>query len=191
MNSEGKNELEEIYMDGTFYVYLKVPYSNEYSTNSEDLVGSGLFGANLYLNEEGAPQQMLGSGKYAKTGIGQVVYSSEAIKFGPEYDDVTGLNYYYLLYAIVTDSDGSPSISTLNGFTEILPGQIRAYIFATSDGTQYLDFLHELFKIGNESEFLSWDNGQLNIKGSISVTGGDLKNELINLQAQIDDEIQC
>lgn len=191
MNSEGKDELEEIYMDGTFYVYLKVPYSNEYSTNNEDLVGSGPHYANLYLNEEGAPQQMLGSGKYAKTGIGQVVYSSEAIKFGPEYDDVTGLSYYYLLYAIVTDSDGSPSISTLNGFTEILPGQIRAYIFATSDGTQYLDFLHECFKIGNESEFLSWDNGQLNIKGSISVTGGDLKNELINLQAQIDDEIQC
>lgn len=191
MNSEGKNELEEIYMDGTFYVYLKVPYSNEYSPNNEDIPGSGLYGANLYLNEEGAPQQMLGSGKYAKTGIGQVVYSSEAIKFGPEYDDVTGLNYYYLLYAIVTDSDGSPSISTLNGFTEILPGQIRAYIFATADGTQYLDFLHERFKIGNESEFLSWDGGNLNIKGSISVTGGDLKNELKNLQAQIDDEIQC
>ena len=191
MNSEGKNELEEIYMDGTFYVYLKVPYSNGYSRNVEDLEGRGLHGANLYLNENGAPQQMLGSGKYAKTGIGQVVYSPEAIKFGPEYDDVTGLNYYYLLYAIVTDSDGSPNISTLNGFTEILPGQIRAYIFATSDGTQYLDFLHERFKIGNESEFLSWDKGQLNIKGNISVTGGDLKNELIDLQSQINNEIQC
>ena len=191
MNSEGKNELEEIYMDGTFYVYLKVPYSDGYSRNVEDLEGKGLYGANLYLNENGAPQQMLGSGKYAKTGIGQVVYSSEAIKFGPEYDDVTGLNYYYLLYAIVTDSDGSPNISTLNGFTEILPGQIRAYIFATSDGTQYLDFLHERFKIGNESEFLSWDKGQLNIKGNISVTGGDLKNELIDLQSQINNEIQC
>lgn len=191
MNSEGKNELEEVYMDDTFYVYLKVPYSDGYSRNVEDLVGSGLHDANLYLNESGAPQPMIGSGKYAKTGIGQVVYSSEAIKFGPEYDDVTGLNYYYLLYAIVTNSDGSPSISTLNGFTEILPGQIRAYIFATSDGTQYLDFLHERFKIGNENEFLSWDKGQLNIKGSISVTGGDLKNELNDLQSQINNEIQC
>lgn len=190
-NSEGKDELEEVYMDDTFYVYLKVPYSDGYSRNVEDLVGSGLHDANLYLNESGAPQPMIGSGKYAKTGIGQVVYSSEAIKFGPEYDDVTGLNYYYLLYAIVTNNDGSPSISTLNGFTEILPGQIRAYIFATSDGTQYLDFLHERFKIGNESEFLSWDKGQLNIKGNISVTGGDLKNELNNLQSQINNEIQC
>lgn len=190
-NSEGKDKLEEVYMDDTFYVYLKVPYSDGYSRNVEDLVGSGLHDANLYLNESGAPQPMIGSGKYAKTGIGQVVYSSEAIKFGPEYDDVTGLNYYYLLYAIVTNNDGSPSISTLNGFTEILPGQIRAYIFATSDGTQYLDFLHERFKIGNENEFLSWDKGQLNIKGNISVTGGDLKNELNNLQSQINNEIQC
>ena len=115
MNSEGKDESEEIYMDGTFYVYLKVPYSDGYSRNVEDLFGNGPHNANLYLNENGAPQPMIGSGKYAKTGIGQVVYSSEAIKFGPEYDDVTGLNYYYLLYAIVTNSDGSPSISTLNG----------------------------------------------------------------------------
>ena len=105
MNSEGKNELEEIYMDGTFYVYLKVPYSNGYSRNVEDLEGGGLHGANLYLNENGVPQQMLGSGKYAKTGIGQVVYSPEAIKFGPEYDNVTGLNYYYFFAKVLQKNE--------------------------------------------------------------------------------------
>ena len=191
MNSEGNDEIEEIYMDETFYVYLKVPYSSNYSSNSTDLVGTGPYGANLYINENGAPSQMIGSGKYAKTGIGRVVYSTEAIKFGPEYDEITGLNYYYLLYAIVTNKDGSPSIATLNGFTEILPGQIRAYIFATADGSQYLDFLHERFKIGNNNEYLSWENGQLNIKGNLSVTGGELREELKGLLSQVGNDIEC
>ena len=137
------------------------------------------------------PLQLVGTGIYAKTGIGQVVYSSEAIKFGPEHDETTGLNYYYLLYAIVTNSDGSPSISTLNGFTEILPGQIRAYIFATPNGDQYLDFLHGKFRIGSNSEYLEWDGEKLNIKGSISVTGGDLQTELEKFQSPTYNEIEC
>ena len=212
-NSEGVDDIEEINMDGTFYVYLKVPHSSGYnkegldslkslnsssssessdSSNNSVTVGGGPYGANLYLDENGMPpQKLIGTGIYAKTGIGQVVYSSEAIKFGPEYDETTGLNYYYLLYAIVTNSDGSPSISTLNGFTEILPGQIRAYIFATPAGDQYLDFLHGIFKIGNDSDYLEWDGEKLNIKGSISVTGGELKTELEKFQSPTDNEIEC
>ena len=209
-NSEGIDGIEEINMDGTFYVYLKVPHSSVYnkegldslksldssesseSSNNSDTVGGGPHGANLYLDENGMPpQQLVGTGIYAKTGIGQVVYSSEAIKFGPEYDETTRLNYYYLLYAIVTNSDGSPSISTLNGFTEILPGQIRAYIFATPAGDQYLDFLHGKFRIGGTGEYLEWDGEKLNIKGSISVTGGELKTELEKFQSPTDNEIEC
>ena len=205
-NSEGIDDIEEINMDGTFYVYLKVPHSSGYnkegldslksldSSSSSDTPinpGNGIHNANLDLDENGRPLQLVGTGIYAKTGIGQVVYSSEAIKFGPEYDETTGLNYYYLLYAIVTNSDGSPSISTLNGFTEILPGQIRAYIFATPAGDQYLDFLHGVFKIGNDSNYLKWDGEKLNIKGSISVTGGELKTELEKFQSPTDNEIEC
>ena len=211
-NSEGNDELEEINMDGTFYVYLKVPHSSGYnkegldslkslnsssgsesseSSNNPDIKGKGIHNANLDLDKNGMPLQLVGTGIYAKTGIGQVVYSSEAIKFGPEHDETTGLNYYYLLYAIVTNSDGSPSISTLNGFTEILPGQIRAYIFATPNGDQYLDFLHGKFRIGSTSEYLEWDGEKLNIKGSISVTGGELKTELEKFQSPTDNEIEC
>ena len=211
-NSEGNDELEEINMDGTFYVYLKVPHSGGYnkegldslksldsssssesseSSNNPDIKGKGIHNANLDLDKNGMPLQLVGTGIYAKTGIGQVVYSSEAIKFGPEHDETTGLNYYYLLYAIVTNSDGSPSISTLNGFTEILPGQIRAYIFATPNGDQYLDFLHGKFRIGSNSEYLEWDGEKLNIKGSISVTGGDLQTELEKFQSPTDNEIEC
>ena len=205
-NSEGVDDIEEINMDGTFYVYLKVPHSSGYnkegldslkslnSSSSSDTPinpGNGIHNANLDLDENGMPLQLVGTGIYAKTGIGQVVYSSEAIKFGPEYDETTGLNYYYLLYAIVTNSDGSPSISTLNGFTEILPGQIRAYIFATPAGDQYLDFLHGKFRIGGTGEYLEWDGEKLNIKGSISVTGGELKTELEKFQSPTDNEIEC
>lgn len=205
-NSEGVDAIEEINMDGTFYVYLKVPHSSGYnkegldslksldSSSSSDTPinpGNGIHNANLDLDENGMPLQLVGTGIYAKTGIGQVVYSSEAIKFGPEYDETTGLNYYYLLYAIVTNSDGSPSISTLNGFTEILPGQIRAYIFATPAGDQYLDFLHGKFRIGSNSEYLEWNGEKLNIKGSISVTGGDLQTELEKFQSPTDNEIEC
>ena len=208
-NSEGNDKLEEINMDGTFYVYLKVPHSSGYnkegldslksldssssseSSNNPDIKGKGIHNANLDLDKNGMPLQLVGTGIYAKTGIGQVVYSSEAIKFGPEHDETTGLNYYYLLYAIVTNSDGSPSISTLNGFTEILPGQIRAYIFATPAGDQYLDFLHGIFKIGNDSDYLKWDGKKLDIKGSISVTGGSLQTELEKFQSPTDNEIEC
>ena len=205
-NSEGNDELEEINMDGTFYVYLKVPHSSGYnkegldslksldSSSSSDTSinpGNGIHNANLDLDKNGMPLQLVGTGIYAKTGIGQVVYSSEAIKFGPEHDETTGLNYYYLLYAIVTNSDGSPSISTLNGFTEILPGQIRAYIFATPGGDQYLDFLHGKFRIGSNSEYLEWNGEKLNIKGSISVTGGDLQTELEKFQSPTYNEIEC
>ena len=212
-NSEGVDDIEEINMDGTFYVYLKVPHSSGYnkegldslksldsssssesseSSNNSSTVGGGPHGANLYLDKNGMPpQQLVGTGIYAKTGVGQVVYSSEAIKFGPEHDETTGLNYYYLLYAIVTNSDGSPSISTLNGFTEILPGQIRAYIFATPAGDQYLDFLHGKFRIGSDTEYLEWNGTNLNIKGGISVTGGELKTELEKFQSPTDNEIEC
>lgn len=205
-NSEGVDDIEEINMDGTFYVYLKVPHSSGYnkegldslksldsssSSNTPINPGNGLHNANLDLDENGMPLQLVGTGIYAKTGIGKVVYSSEAIKFGPEYDETTGLNYYYLLYAIVTNSDGSLSISTLNGFTEILPGQIRAYIFATPAGDQYLDFLHGKFRIGGTGEYLEWDGEKLNIKGSISVTGGDLQTELEKFQSPTDNEIEC
>lgn len=101
-------------------------------------------------------------------------------------------DYAYLLVALVTGSNaGGRSIGYLNGFTEILPGQITAYVFKTADGNQYLDFLNNKFRIGNNDQYIDWNGENLNIKGSLSVIGGDLQDTLNNLQAQIDDEIQC
>ena len=171
-NSEGKNEIEEVPLSDTFYVYLKVPYSKGYVIKSSDTNGGGLNGANIYVAENGKLGTMTAHGIMAKTGVGKVVYSDTAIKFGPETEG--GITYYYLLYAIVTNSDGSPSISTLNGFTEILPGQIRAYIFASPDGESYLDLMHSKLKLRDKLVFNEDGKGNLYIKGAIvQDTGGN------------------
>ena len=171
-NSEGLNEIEEVPLSDTFYVYLKVPYSKGYTIGNSDTNGGGLNGANIYITENGKLGTMTARGNMAKTGVGKVVYSDTAIKFGPETEN--GITYYYLLYAIVTNSDGSPSISTLNGFTEILPGQIRAYIFASPDGESYLDLMHSKLKLRDKLIFNEDGRGNLYIKGAIvQDTGGN------------------
>lgn len=171
-NSEGENEIEEVPLSDTFYVYLKVPYSKEYTIDGSDTNGGGLNGANIYIAADGNLGDRTASGNMAKTGVGKVVYSDTAIKFGPETEN--GITYYYLLYAIVTNSDGSPSISTLNGFTEILPGQIRAYIFASPDGESYLDLMHSKLKLRDKLVFNEDGKGNLYIKGAIvQDTGGN------------------
>ena len=90
----------------------------------------------------------------------------------------------YLLVALITGSNsGGRSIGYLNGFTEILPGQITAYVFKTADGNQYLDFLNNKFRIGNNDQYIDWNGKDLSIKGSLSVIGGDLKNTLEELKS--------
>lgn len=135
------------------------------------------------------------TGIYAKTGNATFMISETAYSLHPEGDDST----YYFLYAIINSkSDGERSISTLNGFTEILPGQVTAYIFKSPDGVQYIDFQNKSFNVGdnptspNAEAYVHYDvvNG-LSIKGKITVTGGELQDTLDNLQAQIDDEVQA
>lgn len=92
--------------------------------------------------------------------------------------------YAYLLVALITGSNsGGRSIGYLNGFTEILPGQITAYVFKTADGNQYLDFLNNKFRIGNNDQYIDWNGERLSIKGSLSVIGGELKETLDKLQS--------
>ncbi len=118
------------------------------------------------------------TGIYAKTGTGYYLLSDRAKYIEDDSN-------YYLLYAIINSKqNGSRSIATMNGFTEILPGQITAYIFKTKEGDQYLDFLDKKFHIGHSptidnGTYLHWDtdNG-LVVKGNISVVGGELRTEL-------------
>ncbi len=154
--------------DKPYYIYLRVPTTN-FDSYTDEFVAE-------HITED--PK-----GQYIGNWFASI--ESHAI------DELEG--YAYLLVALVTGSNSEGrSIGYLNGFTEILPGQITAYVFKTADGNQYLDFLNERFKIGDDDEYMKWDktNG-LEIKGKISVVGGDLQNTLENLQAQIDDEVQC
>ena len=58
--------------------------------------------------------------------------------------------YYYLLYGMINSDDGTGrSFSTMNGFTEILPGQITAYIFKSASGDSYLDLRQNVLKLGD------------------------------------------
>lgn len=153
--------------DKPYYVYLRVN-----TTGYKD------------ITDDDVTQNIEVDPKSKNTGDWFVSTQSHAI------DEET--DYAYLLVALVTGSNaGGRSIGYLNGFTEILPGQITAYVFKTADGNQYLDFLNNKFRIGNNDQYIDWNGENLNIKGSLSVIGGDLQDTLNNLQAQIDDEIQC
>lgn len=108
----------------------------------------------------------------ATAGTAGYILSPTPIPFAPT---VAGENYdashYYLLYGIVSSEiEGSRSISTYNGYTEITPGMLRAMKFTSNDGQQYIDFLNKAFRIGDANTFLGWNvnnDGVLRLKGTI------------------------
>lgn len=116
------------------------------------------------------------TGVYAKTGVGQLVktlYKKDyceyltTVNMGTDKKPNWVIQYAYnFLYAVVTVSsvDDYPSIATMNGFTEITPGQIRAYMFSSPDGDSYLDLKNSKFKLGND---LMFEDGSLSLKGGL------------------------
>ena len=122
-------DLEE--KDKPYYVYLRVDTTG-YKDITDDYVTQ-----NFVIDPKGR-----------NTGDWFVSTQSHAI------DELEG--NAYLLVALITGSNsGGRSIGYLNGFTEILPGQITAYVFKTADGNQYLDFMNKRFMIGdNETGYI-------------------------------------
>lgn len=153
----------------TYYFYFKVPFVDNIDVAGDDVLGGGANGANLYTTD-GQLANKTGSGLYAKTGVGKLVYTKEAQEF--KTVDANGVTWYNLLYAIVTNGDGDPSISTMNGYTEILPGQVTAYLFKNASGSSYLDLNSNQFVLGVDPEnpllaFNQDGNGTLYLKGAI------------------------
>ena len=165
-DSDGNTYLELPEDDLSYYVYIRAPKYIDPNTQAPY--------TDAYVEEHIADDPK-------GSGIATYLISQSAIEL--ETNDDPG--YYYFLVAIVTSkSNGFRSIGYMNGFTEILPGQITAYVFKTPDGTQYLDFLSEKFKIGNSVNFLDWNvttPNTLTIKGSLSATGGDVKTSIDRL----------
>lgn len=172
-DSNGNTYLEMPEDDLPYYVYIRAPkYINK--ETQEPYTDS-------YV-EEHLEEDPKGSG------IATYIISQDAIEL--ETNDDSG--YYYFLVAIVTSkSNGFRSIGYMNGFTEIVPGQITAYVFKTPDGTQYLDFLNEQFKIGNSESGLDWNvtaEDTLTVKGNMEVIGGPLREELDELEGAISND---
>lgn len=165
-----------------YYVYIKAEKciwttttldGEDYSARDED--GEKIEGATP-------------TGIYAKTGDATFEVTTTA----KELDEESG--YYYFLYAIINaESDGTRSFCKLNGFTEILPGQITAYVFKTPEGDQYMDFLKRKFRIGNSNSYMDWnvtDKDTLTIRGRISSIGGDDISKLTEVTKGLQKQIE-
>jgi hypothetical protein len=106
-------------------------------------------------------------GKASNTGV---FYLSET---AIAMEGVAG--YYHLLMGILnSEFEGERSYVSLYGFTEILPGQITTEKVVSSDGHNYIDFLNNAFRIGNEKQYLAWNvvSGLLEIMNANIVANG-------------------
>jgi hypothetical protein len=101
--------------------------------------------------------------KSASTGT--FILSPTAIKM----EQVDG--YYHLLVgALNSEYNSTRSFVTLYGFSEILPGRITADKIISSDGTQFIDWVKKIFKIGGDNSNFNYNtqgDGKVRIKGAI------------------------
>lgn len=106
---------------------------------------------------------------YARVNIsgttGSFLLSKTAIKM----EGVSG--YYHLLVGILnSEFEGERSFVELYGFTEILPGRITTDRVVSSDGLNFLDFINNAFRVGNNQNYIDFNSqkdGKLRLKGSI------------------------
>ena len=88
--------------------------------------------------------------KTAKTGTFYI--SEQAIAM----EGVAG--YYHLLMGVLnSEYDGERSYVSLYGFTEVLPGQVITNKVASANGKNFMDFLNNAFRIGNDKTYIDWN----------------------------------
>ena len=138
-----------------------------------------LAASTLSLADDGAYYLYIAASKMSSAGQGTATYllSRTPIPFAPTSNgDNYDTSHYYLLYGTISSEiEGSRSIATYNGFTEITPGMIRAMKFISNDGQQYIDFINKTFRIGDANTFLGWNvanDGQLRLRGTIVQSQG-------------------
>lgn len=82
-------------------------------------------------------------------------------------------SYYWLLVGVLnSEYDSERSFATLYGFTEILPGQIRADKLISADGNSYFDMLNSALKLKDKLQYNVNGDGELRIKGVIVQSQG-------------------
>ena len=154
--------------EASYYIYIKVPKLNWTTNSSGELVNSN-------TGQTG----VLAKTNYTWSGYdGEFVLSNTAIEMTTSDTSSDDYGYYYLLYGMINSDDGTGrSFSTMNGFTEILPGQITAYIFKSASGDSYLDLRQNVLKLGDAFMWNIDKNGHIGdqilyIKGGIVVDDG-------------------
>lgn len=94
--------------------------------------------------------------KTAKTGTFYI--SEQAIAM----EGVSG--YYHLLIGVLnSEYDGERSYVSLYGFTEVLPGQVITNKVASANGKNFMDFLNNAFRIGNDKTYIDWNASVANV----------------------------
>lgn len=97
--------------------------------------------------------------------VGEFYISETAIALEEEE------GFYHLLMGILnSEYDGERSYVTLYGFTEILPGRITTDRVVSSDGLNFLDFVSNAFRVGNNINSLDFNtkgDGKLRLKGTL------------------------
>ena len=94
--------------------------------------------------------------KTAKTGTFYI--SEQAIAM----EGVAG--YYHLLMGVLnSEYDGERSYVYLYGFTEVLPGQVITNKVASANGKNFMDFLNNAFRIGNDKTYIDWNASVANV----------------------------
>lgn len=137
------------------------------------ITGSGVY-TELFFAGDGPYYIYIAATKMSSASEGTATYLAsrtpipfEPTSSGPNYDT----SHWYLLYATVSSKiEGSRSVVTYNGFTEITPGMIRAMKFISNDGYQYIDFISKAFRVGDADKFLAYNlnnDGELRLKGTL------------------------
>lgn len=94
--------------------------------------------------------------KTAKTGTFYI--SEQAIAM----EGVAG--YYHLPMGVLnSEYDGERSYVSLYGFTEVLPGQVITNKVASANGKNFMDFLNNAFRIGNDKTYIDWNASVANV----------------------------
>lgn len=136
--------------------------------------------------------------KASKTDYNEAVYilSENAIKM-----DAADGYYHFLVGVLNSEDEGDRSWVELFGLTEILPGRITVDKVISSDGQNFLDFVNNVFKLGNDDNGLDWNISEkdtltlsnatirkaLNVYGEAFIAGFLFSNQVIKSKATTGD----
>jgi hypothetical protein len=87
--------------------------------------------------------------------------------------------YHFLAGMLNSEYDGERSWAKMYGFTEILPGQITVERIISEDGWNFIDFLNNAARIGDDNTYMDWNtrgDRKMRIKGSLFVSDSGDEN---------------